>query len=62
YVSDGDPRTVSYPASMAQYLNREALGGRTPREIAAPAAAAAPTPAPGAQPVAPTPAGGGTRR
>ena len=60
YVSDGDPRTVSYPASMAQYLNREALGGRTPREIAAPAAAAAP--APGAQPAAPTPAGAGTRR
>ncbi|HEX2206033.1 MAG TPA: hypothetical protein VHG93_00005, partial [Longimicrobium sp.] len=27
YVSDGDPQTVSYPASMAQYLNRSALGG-----------------------------------
>ena len=35
YVSDGDPRTVSYPPSMAQYLNRNALGGRTPREVAA---------------------------
>ena len=32
YVSDGDPRTVSYPASMAQYLNRGALGGRTAQE------------------------------
>jgi hypothetical protein len=59
YVSDGDPRTVSYPASMAQYLNRNALGGRTPREVAAPAAAA---PAPGAaQPAAP-PAGTGSGR
>jgi hypothetical protein len=61
YVSDGDPRTVSYPASMAQYLNRNALGGRTPREVAgAPApAAAAPGAAPGgAAPAAPAPAGG----
>ena len=49
YVSDGDPRTVSYPASAAQYLNRGALGGRTPREVAAPAA----PPAGGAQPAAP---------
>lgn len=56
YVSDGDPRTVSYPASMAQYLNRSALGGRTPREVAG-----APAAAPGgaaAQPAAP--AAGGT--
>ena len=56
YISDGDPRTISYPASMAQYLNRSALGGRTPREVAgapAPAAGAAPG---GAAP--PAPAGG----
>jgi hypothetical protein len=59
YVSDGDPRTVSYPASAAQYLNRNALGGRTPREVAGAPAAAAPAPA-GAQPAAP--AAGGTRR
>lgn len=52
YVSDGDPRTVSYPAAMAQYLNRGALGGRTAREVAAPAAAV-PSTAPAA------PAGGG---
>lgn len=56
YVSDGDPQTVSYPASMAQYLNRSALGGRTPREVAAPAAAPA---AGGAAPAAP--AGGAAR-
>jgi hypothetical protein len=55
YISDGDPRTISYPASMAQYLNRSALGGRTPREVAgAPAAG-------GAQPAAPA-AGGTTGR
>jgi hypothetical protein len=61
YVSDGDPRTVSYPASMAQYLNRNALGGRTPREVAATApAAAAPVPGGAAQPAQPAPAG--TRR
>lgn len=58
YVSDGDPRTVSYPASAAQYLNRNALGGRTPREVAGAPAAAAPA-AGGAQPAAP--AAGGTR-
>jgi len=57
YVSDGDPRTVSYPASMAQYLDRGALGGRTPREVAAPAS---PAPASGATP--PTPAAGGGQR
>jgi hypothetical protein len=61
YVSDGDPRTVSYPPAMAQYVNRGALGGRTPREVAAPAAAA---PAGGAQPAGagaqPAPAAGGT--
>jgi hypothetical protein len=59
YVSDGDPRTVSYPASMAQYLNRSALGGREAREV--PGAPAAAAPAAGAQP-APAPAGTGTRR
>lgn len=61
YVSDGDPRTVSYPASMAQYLNRGALGGRTAREVAG--APAAP-PAGGAAPAAPgaAPAPGGTSR
>ncbi|HEX6913294.1 MAG TPA: hypothetical protein VF142_23010 [Longimicrobium sp.] len=60
YVSDGDPRTVSYPASMAQYLDRGALGGRTPREVAAPAAAAA---APGGtQPAAPATGGTGSGR
>jgi hypothetical protein len=56
YVSDGDPRTVSYPASMAQYLNRGALGGRTPREVAGAPAAAAP-PAGGAAPAGAAPAG-----
>lgn len=41
YVSDGNPRTVSYPARMAQHLDREALGGREARELPdAPAAAA----------------------
>jgi peptidoglycan/xylan/chitin deacetylase (PgdA/CDA1 family) len=60
YVSDGDPRTVSYPASMAQYLNRSALGGRTPREIAAPAGAAQ-APA-GAAPAAPASGGVGNGR
>ncbi len=40
YVSDGDARTVSYPARMAPQLNREALGGRQAREVPdAPAAA-----------------------
>ena len=54
YVSDGDPNTVTYPASMAQYLNRNALGGRTPRELPATASAsAAPaTPAQGSPPAA----------
>ncbi|HEX8320887.1 polysaccharide deacetylase family protein [Longimicrobium sp.] len=60
YVSDGDPRTISYPATMAQYLNRSALGGRTPREVAGAPAAAAPA-AGGAQPAAPA-AGGTTGR
>lgn len=60
YVSDGDPRTVSYPVTLAQYLNRNALGGRQAREVAAPAAAA-PAPA-GAQPAAPAPATGAGRR
>ncbi|HEU0013752.1 MAG TPA: hypothetical protein VFQ45_08715, partial [Longimicrobium sp.] len=45
YVSDGDPRTVSYPASQASRLNRGALGGRTPREVPDAAPAAAPAPA-----------------
>jgi hypothetical protein len=60
YVSDGDPRTISYPASMAQYLNRNALGGRTAREVPGAPAAAAPA-AGGAQPAPAAPAGG-TRR
>jgi peptidoglycan/xylan/chitin deacetylase (PgdA/CDA1 family) len=54
YVSDGDPQTVSYPASMAQYLNRSALGGRTPREVAG-----APAPAAGGAAPAAAPAAGG---
>jgi hypothetical protein len=54
YVSDGDPNTVTYPARMAPHLNRQALGGRTPREIpdAQPAAQ---------QPAAQQPGTGGTR-
>ncbi|HEV3050701.1 MAG TPA: hypothetical protein VGX50_10345 [Longimicrobium sp.] len=52
YVSDGDPQTISYPASMAQYLNRSALGGRTPRELPAAAAPAAGGAAPAAAPAA----------
>jgi hypothetical protein len=59
YVSDGDPQTVSYPASMAQYLNRGALGGRTAREVAGAPAPAAAGAAPGA---APAPAGAGSGR
>jgi hypothetical protein len=52
YVSDGNARTVSYPARMAEHLDREALGGREARELPdAPAAAAG-----GAQP--PAAAGG----
>jgi hypothetical protein len=57
YVSDGDPQTVSYPASMAQYLNRGALGGRTPREVPAAAAPAAG----GAAPAAPAGGAGKSR-
>ncbi|HEX8393577.1 MAG TPA: hypothetical protein VF665_14630 [Longimicrobium sp.] len=59
YISDGDPRTVSYPASMAQYVARDRLGGRTPREVAGAPAAAAPAAGAGA---APAPAGGAGRR
>lgn len=43
YVSDGDPRTVSYPQRSAANLDRSKLGGRTPRQVqdaAAPVAAA----------------------
>ncbi|HEV3051380.1 MAG TPA: hypothetical protein VGX50_13845 [Longimicrobium sp.] len=58
YVSDGDPQTISYPASMAQYLNRSALGGRTPRELPAAAAPAAG----GAAPAAPAAGGAGKSR
>jgi peptidoglycan/xylan/chitin deacetylase (PgdA/CDA1 family) len=58
YVSDGDPQTISYPASMAQYLNRSALGGRTPRELPAAAAPAAG----GAAPAAPAAGGAGQAR
>lgn len=59
YVSDGDPQTISYPATMAQYLNRGALGGRTPREVAgAPAAGGAPAPG-SAAPAGAAPAAGG---
>jgi hypothetical protein len=40
YVSDGDPNTVSYPARMAEHLNRDALRGKQAREVPdAPAAA-----------------------
>lgn len=46
YVSDGDPRTVSYPARMAPEVDREALGGREARELPD-AAAAAQAPAAG---------------
>lgn len=62
YVSDGDPRTVSYPASMAQYLNRNALGGRTAREVAGAPAAAAPAAGGAAQPAAPAGQGTTNRR
>jgi hypothetical protein len=55
YISDGDPQTISYPASQAQYLNRSALGGRTPREVVAAAPAAG-----GAAPAA-APAGGAAK-
>jgi len=43
YISDGDPRTVAFPRSMAARLDRSKLGGLTPRELpdAAPAAGAA---------------------
>jgi hypothetical protein len=58
YISDGDPQTISYPASMAQYLNRSALGGRTPREVAGAPAPAAGGAAPGGAP-ATAPAAGG---
>ncbi|HEX8674327.1 MAG TPA: hypothetical protein VF710_20680 [Longimicrobium sp.] len=40
YVSDGDPRTVSYPRSQAANLDRGKLGGLTPRELPDPAPAA----------------------
>jgi hypothetical protein len=46
YVSDGDPRTVTYPQSMEAHLGRNHLGGRTPKAVAggaAPAAAPAKT-------------------
>ena len=63
YISDGDPQTVSYPASMAQYLNRSALGGRTPREVPAASAPAAGGGAPGgAAPAAPAAGGAGKSR
>ena len=55
YVSDGEPRTVSYPARLGSRLNRNGLGGRTPREIADPAPAAP------AAPTAPAPADSGAR-
>jgi len=44
YVSDGDPRTVSYPQTMESRLARERLGGRTPRALPAPAAPPQPAP------------------
>lgn len=40
FVSDGDPSTITYPASMASRLDRSRLGGRTAREL--PAASGAP--------------------
>ena len=40
YVSDGDPRTVSFPRSMAARLDRGKLGNLTPRELPDPAPAA----------------------
>jgi len=45
FVSDGDPRTVSYPQRVADRLDRSKLGGRTARVV--PDAAQAPAPAPG---------------
>jgi hypothetical protein len=45
YVSDGNPRTVSFPSRMAPQLNRDALGGRETRELPD-AAAAGPQAAP----------------
>jgi peptidoglycan/xylan/chitin deacetylase (PgdA/CDA1 family) len=63
YISDGDPQTISYPTSMAQYLNRSALGGRTPREVAgAPAPAAGGAAPGGAAPAAPAAGGAGKSR
>lgn len=41
YVSDGDPRTVTFPQSLEARLARERLGGRTPRPLAGAAAAPA---------------------
>lgn len=40
YISDGNPRTVSYPRSQAANLDRGKLGGLTPRELPDPAPAA----------------------
>jgi hypothetical protein len=49
YVSDGDPRTVTYPSRMAGELNREALRGREAREVPdAPARPESPPAQPGA--------------
>ena len=45
YVSDGDPRTVTFPQSAEARLSRERLGGRTARALPAVAAPAAAAPA-----------------
>ncbi|HEX5724392.1 MAG TPA: polysaccharide deacetylase family protein [Longimicrobiaceae bacterium] len=50
FVSDGDPSTVTYPASRAGRLDRSRLGGRTPRELPDAPAAQRDTPAPAAPP------------
>lgn len=40
FVSDGDPRTVSYPQNLADRLDQSKLGGRTAKPVAAAAPAA----------------------
>jgi hypothetical protein len=53
YVSDGDPRTMSYPRSMAARVERSRLFNMTPKELPDPAPAAAGAAAPAAGTTAP---------
>jgi hypothetical protein len=46
FVSDGDPRTVSYPQRVADRLDRGKLGGRAARVVPDGAQAGTPAPAP----------------